>query len=388
MRFRTDRNLQLLYGSLALWMLGVALYDGLIPIYARQLGASPVQLGSLFTIKNLGLASGFLIGWLVADRMNRRTLMFVSWFMGLPVPLLLAVAPTYLWLLPGLLLYELTFFALPAIHAYVAERVPADELASAFGAMAAITSIGFLISPALGGVIADRWGIRTVLLIAFALFVVSTVLVLRMERGGPGAVPAGSSGRLTWRDLSPAAPALLLYVGVNFLVQITNPFLPPFLREVRGISLSEIGVLASSQALGAIVLTPIAGRLGDRLGHTPTLVGQLGVHTSGLLLTAYGPAPLLIPAAALRCRAPLATLTQSMIGATAPAAMLGRTFALAGMLGAALSAAGSFAGGFAYRADPAYPLLISVLAAVVMALALLLRPLRRPRPAGAPDAHP
>jgi MFS family permease len=377
MGFWADRNLRLLFGSLLLWMFGVALYEGLIPIYARQLGASPVELGTLFTIKYLGLAAGFLVGWLVADRMNRRTIMFASWFLGLPVPLLLAIAPTYLWLLPGMLLYELTFFALPALNAYVAERVPSRELASAFAAMGAITSVGFLVSPAVGGVIADRWSIRLVLLIAFGLFILSTLLVLRMERGGPGTIPAASSERPGWRDLAPVVPALLVHVGVNVVFLVTVPFLPPFLREVRGISLSEIGVLASFQALGAVLLTPVAGRLGDRLGLTPTLIGQLGAHASGVLLTAYGPGALLAPAAALRCRAPLSTLSQSMIAATAQPAFLGRMFALAGMLAAGLSAAGSFVGGFAYRANPVYPLLLSVTVAVVIAAALCLRPIRR-----------
>lgn len=373
-----DRNLRLLFGSLFLWLLGVGLYEGLLPIYARQLGASPVQLGTLFTLRNLGLAGGFLIGWLFVDRFSRRTLMLASWFCGLPVPLMLAAAPSYLWLLPGLLLYELTFFALPAISAYVTERVPPGQLASAFGAMGTITSMAFLVSPTAGGIIADRWDIRTVLVIAFALFLASTLLVLRLERSGPGTMPAHGAGRMTWADLVPAAPALAVYVGVYFMVLLTVPFVPPFLREVRGVSLSEIGLLGSLQAVGAVLLTPIAGRLGDRVGLTQTMHGQIGVHSAGILLTAYGPYGLLFPAAALRCRAPLHTLAQAMVGATTPPAVLGRAFALAGMLSAVLAAAGAFAGGFAYRINPTYPLLMSVGVGALIVLGLLVRPIRRP----------
>jgi MFS family permease len=373
----TDRNLRLLFASLFLWLLGLGLYEGLIPIYARQLGASPVQLGTLFTLRNLGLAGGFLIGWLLVDRFSRRTLMFASWLCGLPVPLMLAAAPSYLWLLPGLLLYELTFFALPAISAYVTERVPPGQLATAFGAMGTITSTAFLVSPAVGGIIADRWDIRLVLVIAFVLFLASTVLVLRLEQSGPGTMPAQGTGRITWSDLAPTAPALLVYVGVYFMVLLTVPFVPPFLREVRGVSLSEIGLLGSLQAVGAVLLTPIAGRLGDRVGLTPTMHGQIGVHSAGILLTAYGPHGLLPPAAALRCRAPLHTLAQAMVGATAPPAALGRAFALAGMISAVLAAAGVFVGGFAYKVNPAYPMLMSVGVGVLIVLGLLVRPIRQ-----------
>jgi MFS family permease len=377
MLFWADRNLRLLFGSLLLWMVGVGLYEGLIPIYARQLGASPVQLGGLFTLRSLALLGGFIIGWMVADRLSRRTLMLASWCVGLPVPLMLAAAPTYIWLLPGLMLYELTFFALPAVHAYITERVPASELASAFGAMGTVTSVGFLISPAAGGAMADRWGIRAVLVVAFVLFLLSTALIFRLEQSGPGTMPAPGGGRLSVRDLAPVAPALAVYVAANFMIVVTVPFLPPFLRETRGLSLSEIGLLGSLQALGAVLFSPIAGRLGDRWGRAPTLAGQAGVWVAGIVLTAYAPRSLLPAAAMLRCRSPLATLTQAMVGASAPPAILGRAFALAGILSAGLAAVGAFVGGYAYRADAAYPLVVSAGTGIAIMGALLVPALRR-----------
>ncbi|MDQ7858042.1 MAG: MFS transporter [Armatimonadota bacterium] len=381
MRIRTDRNLRLLFASLLLWMLGVGLYEGLIPIFARQLGASAVELGVLFTVRSLALAVGFLIGWGVADRFSRRTLMLASWLIGLPVPLMLAAAPGYLWLLPGLLLYELTFFALPVIQSYVTERVPPGELAGAFSVMGTMTSVGFLVSPAVGGVIAEYAGIRVVLVVAFFLFVLSTGLIVRVEHGGPGAMPSGASRAPSIGDLRLLAPVLAVYVGVQTVILLVVPFLSPFLREARGVSLAEIGMLNSMMAVGAVILTPLAGRLADRVGLAPALAGQLGVFSLGVLATVYGPTVLLPVAATLRCRAPLSALAQAMIGARTPPAILGRAFSLAGMSSALLAAAGSFAGGYAYRANPAYPLLISSGAAVGLAILLLWRWADAPPPA-------
>ncbi len=384
MSVRTDPNLRLLFAALLLWMLGVALYDQLIPIYARQLGATPVQLGTLFTLRNLTLATGFLIGWTLADRFSRRTVILVSWIAGVPVPLMLIAAKSYLWLLPGLLLYELTYFGLPAINAYVTQRVPPKELASAFSVMGTISSMGFLVSPTLGGLIADRWGIPAVFVLAFVLFFLSSILIVRLRHGGPGTMPASGPRTIAWPQVRPIIPAIWIYAGLIFVVQITVPFVTPFLREARGLSLSEIGVLGSMQALGAVVFTPLVGRLGDRLGLPPTLAGQLGIFLAGMLMTVYGPAALLPMVAALRCRAPLNALGQAFIGARAPAEMVGRAFALGGILSAALSAAGVFVGGFAYRMDPAYPLLISSGAAVAIAATLMwLRPAATLRPAEA-----
>jgi MFS family permease len=349
-----------LYVSLLFWMMGLALYEDLIAIFARQLGASAVQLGTLFTLRSLGLAAGYLIGWGVADRASRRALLFASWILGTPVPLMMAFAPTFWWLLPGIILYELTFFAPPAMHAYITERVPPSELASTFSLLASVTSFGFVISPTLGGVIADRWGIRATLMVAFVLFAISTALVLRMDATGPGTMPVRDAVQPTPADLRPVSSALAIYVAVNAVVMITQPFYFPFLREARGATFAQIGLLSSAQAVGAMTLAPLAGRIADRIGGVRTLAGTLWVNGLGVLLASVGPIPLLPLGAAMRARAPLNSLAQANIARNAPAAVLGRTFALAGIVSSVLASITSFLGGFAYKSNPAYPLLISV----------------------------
>ncbi len=371
MTLRTDRTLHLLFASLFFWMFGIGLYEQLIPIYARQLGASPVQLGTLFTIRHLALACGFLIGWASADRWSRRTVIVASWVAATPVPLLLAAAPTYAWLVPGLLLYEITYFGMPALQAFVARRVPPSELASTFGAMGTITSLGFLVSPTVGGMLADRLGIRATLVIAAAFYVLSTFLIFRVRWDDADATAPGAPSRLSMAQVRRLMPSLWIYSGMVLVVLITVPFGTPFLREVRGLSLAEIGFLGSMVALGAVLLTPVAGRLGDRVGLLPTLAGNLAVFAFGMLLTIFGPAALLPVAAMIRCRSPLQTLGQALIGSQTPTAVLGRVFALGGILSSVLGAIGAFAGGYAYRLDPALPLLISVGMGIVFATILV-----------------
>ncbi len=371
MTLRTDRTLHLLFASLFFWMFGIGLYEQLIPIYARQLGASPVQLGTLFTIRHLALACGFLIGWASADRWSRRTVIVASWLAATPVPLLLAAAPTYAWLVPGLLLYEITYFGMPALQAFVARRVPPSELASTFGAMGTITSLGFLISPTVGGIFADRLGIPKTLVIAAAFYALSTFLLFRVRWDDADATAPGAPSRLSMAQVRRLMPSLWIYSGMLLVVLITVPFGTPFLREVRGLSLAEIGFLGSMVALGAVLLTPVAGRLGDRVGLLPTLAGNLAVFAFGMLLTIFGPAALLPVAAMIRCRSPLQTLGQALIGSQTPTAVLGRVFALGGILSSVLGAVGAFAGGYAYRLDPALPLLISVGMGIVFAAILV-----------------
>lgn len=371
MALRNDRTLQLLFTSLFFWMFGIGLYEQLVPIYARQLGASAVQLGTLFTVRHMALAGGFLIGWVVVDRWSPRAAIVTSWLAAVPVPLMLAAAPNYAWLVPGLLLYEVAYFGMPSMNAFVARRVPASELASTFGAMGTITSLGFLISPTVGGMIADRFGIRITLVVAAAFYVLSSFLVLRIRWDEAGAPAQRASDGLSLDQLRGLMPVMWIFSGTILVVLITVPFATPFLREVRGLSLSQIGFLGSMVALGAVLLTPVAGRIGDRIGPIPTLAGGLVVFALGVLLTVYGPAALLPVVAILRCRSPLNTLGHALVAAKAPPAVLGRAFALAGILMAVLGAGGSFVGGYAYLVDPALPLLVSVGMAVAIAGALV-----------------
>lgn len=378
MPLRTDRHLQLLFAAILLWTFGVALYDALVPIYARQLGASPVQLGTLWTARHLALATGYLIGMVVADRVSPRNVMLASWLVGMPVPLLLAAAPNYAWLLPGLLLYELTFFGLPIVHAYISHRVRPSQLATTFGTLGSVQSLAFLIAPALGGVIADRSGIPATLRLAAAFFALSTLLIVMLRRGPEPPRAAQPPRVFAWREVRPVAPVLLIHASIQFVMLITTPFATPFLREARGLSLSEIGVLSSMQAIGGVGLTAVAGRAGDKFGIPVALIGATLLYAAGITGIVFGPAVLLPLTSIFRARAPMNSLGQAMIGSRAPAAMFGRAFAIAGVLSALTSAAGVFAGGYAYRANPGLPLLISAgLAVVVAATVLLVRPAPR-----------
>ena len=307
---------------------------------------------------------------LVADRVSPRTVMLASWLVGMPVPLLLAAAPNYAWLLPGLLLYELTFFGLPIVHAYISQRVPPSQLATTFGALGSISSVAFLIAPTLGGVIADRSGIPATLRLAAGFFALSTVLILVLRRGPEPPRVSAAPHVFSWREIRPLAPVLLIHAGIQFVMLITTPFATPFLREARGLSLSEIGFLSSMQAIGGIGLTTVAGRVGDRLGAPVALIGATLLYAAGISGIVFGPAVLLPLTSVFRARAPMNSLGQAMIGSRTPAVMFGRAFAIAGMLSALMSAVGVFAGGFAYRANPGLPLLISASLAVVIAAAV------------------
>jgi MFS family permease len=367
------RTFTILFLAFFSWVFGFGLYDDLFPIHARALGATPVQLGLLFTLRQLTIVAGSMLGGILSDRYSRRAVMLVSWFLGVPAPLLYWAAPSWPWLLPGVFLYEITIFGLPALNAYIAERTVPERIASTFATLTASSSLALLLAPALGGLVAARWGIPTTFLLALACYTLSTILIFRTERDQRARQP------LPWRralrfwesgGLWPLIAMLGLMTGVPVALA---PFVSPFLREVRGLGLAQIGALGSVLSGGGLIFTLLAGRAADRWGHRRVLVVTMLLIAAGTLIVALGPVVLLPFAFLIRSRSAAQSLSQAVVGGRATMESAGRAFGLYGMLTGLVGAGGTFLAGFAYRVDPALPLIAGAALVTVLALILLLQ---------------
>jgi len=370
----TPRNLRILFLALFVWILGWGLYDDLFPIYARGLGATPLQLGFLFTVRQLTLTAGSVLGGILSDRYSRRAVMLPSWFLGAPVPLLFLAAPSWAWLLPGILLYELTIFGLPALNAYIADRTDPERLASTFALIMTASSLALLIAPGLGGLIAQRWGIRTTFFLGFLCYTLSTVLIFLTEpdrRTARTALPWRQALRF-WemRGLWPVLVMLGTMTGVPIALA---PFVAPFLREVRGLSLAQIGGLGSVLSAGGLLFTLAAGRAADRWGHAPVLVSTLLLIAAGTLLVAFGPVYLLPVAFLIRSRSAAQSLAQAVVGGRVTPAAAGRAFGLLGMVTGLVGAGGTLLSGLGYRTNPVLPLAAGAGVVITLATVLLVR---------------
>jgi DHA1 family tetracycline resistance protein-like MFS transporter len=69
--------------------------------------------------------------------------------------LLMALAPTVAWLFVGRVISGITSSSFPTASAYVADVTPADQRAAKFGMLGAAFGLGFIIGPAVGGVLGD-----------------------------------------------------------------------------------------------------------------------------------------------------------------------------------------------------------------------------------------
>ena len=91
----------------------------------------------------------------LSDRWGRRPVVLLSNF-GLGFDyLLMAWAPTVHWLLLGRIVSGLTTSSIPTAQAYISDVTPPEKRAGAFGLLAAAFAMGFVLGPAIGGLLGD-----------------------------------------------------------------------------------------------------------------------------------------------------------------------------------------------------------------------------------------
>jgi MFS transporter, DHA1 family, tetracycline resistance protein len=89
----------------------------------------------------------------LSDRFGRRPVVLLSNF-GLGCDyVLMAVAPTLTWLFLGRVISGITSASFPTANAYIADVTPEDQRAAKFGMLGAAFGLGFIVGPALGGVL-------------------------------------------------------------------------------------------------------------------------------------------------------------------------------------------------------------------------------------------
>ncbi len=238
----------------------------------------------------------------LSDRIGRRPIIIVAAF-GAALGYLLFGIGGALWvLLLGRVIQGATAGDLPALFAYLADITPPEQRAKRFGLLGALSGVGTMIGPALGGLLAAvnvDFPVFVTAGIAAVIGVLSVVLL-------PESLPAESRTHgLTLGDLHPfrvlkgafARPELRgLLVGI---ILVTVPF-TFFVNNFAVLALDSIGWTATKIGL----LTAFVGIIdiviqGALLGFLLRRLGERGVLLSGILTQAVGILALAVVASAL-----------------------------------------------------------------------------------------
>lgn len=372
---RLKRDLWFFYFSLLFFSLAFGLYSIFLPAYIRNLGASPVNLGLLVSI-GMGISTLAALpgGWLT-DRYDRKRLMIIGWCMCIPVPIIFSLAKTWQWLIPGYILFYLSMFSNTPMQAYIADKADPGNVASTFTIVFSSFSLGNILSPAVGGWLTSFVSLRTIFFISFVLYGISTLIMCGMSPDKPHHAAHQSSG--SWkRALKPELVTyIVLFTLVMTVLNLPLSFITPYMQDVASFSLLRIGLLGSLASLGAVLLAPLIGRVGDRYGiflalgcSLVLLATAYGMQLGWNLLPMYGIAFLMRGGSGS-----LNSLMTSQIGKIADKEAVGMSFAfynLATSMGATIA---PYVAGQLYSRSPRYPFMLTAILAIALACYFLLR---------------
>ncbi|HYZ32081.1 MAG TPA: MFS transporter [Crenalkalicoccus sp.] len=242
----------------------------------------------------------------LSDRFGRRPVVLAgSLGIGLDY-VLMAVAPNLWWLLVGRVISGALTATVSTAFAYIADVTPAERRAQAFGTVGVAFGAGFVLGPALGGLLgaADPrlpfWVAAALALVNFAYGALVLPESLPPERRA--ALSLGHANPLGALGLLRARPGLLGLAGVHFLRMLAHVVLPSVTVLYAGYRYGwgprEIGLmLAGVGVCAAVVQGALVGPVVARIGEWRALLAGLGCGAAGLLGLGLAPSGLLFCAA-------------------------------------------------------------------------------------------
>lgn len=356
-----SRNNKLVFVSLALWGVGEGMWWYLLPVYIEGLGANPVQIGFVLSVAMIAMTVMFIpSGWL-SDRLPRRPVVIGGWFLGTAAILLLAIAPSWQMAIPGLVLYNLSAFNMPALNSYVTAEVKSgQDMRRIFTTVFSGFTLGMMFSPAVGGWVADVWGLRPLFFLAAGFFALSTVFILLVSDQPDHRVRSGSDGAGLRGNRMFLYLCLLLFF-IHLAGHLGIPLASNFLRDERGLSMSVIGVFGSLNSFGSYVLVVALGRW-PRSRTASLILAELAVAAYAAIMLFMSSVPLL--GLALFLRGGLGAVRHlggARLGEMMPPSSMGLGFGIFQTMINLAFTLSPYIAGWLYVAAPTYPFVASLI---------------------------
>ncbi len=287
--------------TLLIDVMGWGLIIPVMPHLVSQLKGIPINEASPYgaLLVSVYAATQFVFAPLIgnlSDRYGRRPVLLSS-LTGFAIDyIFMALVPTYGWLFVGRVISGITGASFTTGAAYIADVSTPETRAKNFGMIGAAFGLGFIIGPALGGLLSG-WGVRA------PFFAASGLCLLNALYGYfvlPESLSKEHRRRFEWKKANPfgslqflkTTPAIsslalcyfLLYLAAMAVQGNWNYFTIyrfQWTEKLVGISLAVVGALVGAVQGG---LTRVVN---PKLGNEKSIYLGFFLYTIGLVLFAF-----------------------------------------------------------------------------------------------------
>jgi MFS family permease len=274
-----------------------------MPFVAENLGASPALATFILGLYAWGQFISTTVWGRLSDRIGRKPVLVITNAGAACAYLLMAFAPNLWVLAAGRALSGLMGGIAPAM-AYVSDITPPEKRAQGMGMVGAAMSIGFVIGPAIGGVLGGRDAASASLLVpglvAFGIAALTTLGTLFLLRESLPATQRDAAAAQRAQDGNPGfgellrRPLMARLLVLGFSVYVAMAMFEtifPFWAKARYLwGPREVGLVFTWLAVVvAFTQGVVVGRLAPVLGEARLAMVGVGCYAAGLLWMTQSP---------------------------------------------------------------------------------------------------
>ena len=262
-----DRNLLLVTLAMGTWGVGEGFFIYFQPLYLQQWGADPLLIGGIFGAMGVAMALAQIPAGYLSDRLGSRNIMWLSWILGTVSAWTMALANSLPLFVVGIIFYGLAGFVLAPMNSYITNVRGNLSIGRAIAIPSGVYSLGTVIGPIIGGIVADQMGFQAVYVIAGIIFIVSTTIIMFVQKKSEVHQVDQESVKSKGLLKNTRFMAFLAVVLITtFALYLPQPFTPNFLQNQQQLTSSTIGMLGAFGSLGSALSMLFLSKLGSLTG--------------------------------------------------------------------------------------------------------------------------
>jgi len=292
--FGLKRNLVILLIAIFVIGAGEELWMRFVPKYLQAVGSTVFVIGLYDALRTLLGAIYAYPGGVLADRWGHRHAFIIFNVVSIVGYALVLLIPNWGGVIAGMFFFlSWSCFSLPATFSLVGAALEANRHSMGVGVQMVIRRLPMMISPIVGGILIDQFGIIVgvrIALIVSILLSAMTILVQRLlgEQSNDGARDLVASAvhlkRWTfWQSVSgfnaPMRRLLLSDILVRFCERIPYAWVVIFAMDYIGVSGAQVGVLTAVEMLAATLCIIPTSHFADKYRREPFVIATFVMFT-------------------------------------------------------------------------------------------------------------